>query len=46
MSGSDQSEDQVVAVDTAVSGAESYLVNLVDPAFKIIIEVKYIMLKT
>ena len=29
--------------DTTVSGAESYLVNLVDPAFKIIVQVKYML---
>ena len=39
MSGSNQSEDQVPTVDTTVSGAEACLVNLVDPAFKIIIKV-------
>ena len=43
MSGSNQSEDQVPTVDPTVLGAESYFVNLVDPAFKIIIKVKYIL---
>ena len=41
MSGSDQTEDDVFTLNTAVSGAESYLVNLVDPAFKIVVQVKY-----
>ena len=39
MSNSNQSEDQAPTVDTTVLGADSYLVNLVDPAFKIIIKV-------
>ena len=38
MSGSNQTEDQVPTVDTSL-GAECYLVNLVDPAFKIIVQV-------
>ena len=39
MSGSNPTEDQVPTLGTKISGAESYLVNLVDPAFKIIIKV-------
>ena len=37
---SNQSENQVLAVNNKVSGAKCYLVNLVDPAFKIIVKVK------
>ena len=40
---SKQTEDQVPTVDTTASGAECYLVNLVDPAFKIIVQVKYML---
>ena len=42
---SNQYEGQVLTEDTTVSGAECYLVNLVDPAFKIIVKVQYITLK-
>ena len=38
-----QTEDQVPTEDTAVSGAECYLVNLVDPAFKIIVQVNFML---
>ena len=40
---SNQYEGQVLTEDTTVSGAECYLVNLVDPAFKIIVQVKYML---
>ena len=43
MSDSDQNEDEVpnedTTLNTSVSGEECCLVNLVDPAFKIIIKV-------
>ena len=43
MSGTNHSKAQVPTVDTPSSGAECYLVNLVDPAFKIIVQVKYML---